>query len=470
MVRRALVCGDLLGILLAFYLSSTIAPAGSAQTMVGTSFEVVLLAISLPVWLGLFKLNGLYDRDEEHADYSTADELFGVAQVVTLGIWAVEVTAWITGLATPQLGRLILFWFFSIVLVTGARAAARGLCRRHRSYLQRVVVVGEGDIGQLVARKIGKHPEYGFQLLGFVDGDPKGRREDIPELETLGNLDQLQSIVHGYDVDRVIVAFSRRPDTTTMGVIRSLRDEDVTVDVVPRLFELVGPRASVHSLEGLALVCLPPAELSRSSLLIKRAVDVCCASIALIVLSPFYFYAAYRIRRGSPGPVIFRQVRLGAGRKPFTALKFRTMKVDTDQGAHRDYVRSISNASATGNTNGVYKLDRDDSVTDFGRWLRKTSLDELPQLINVLRGEMSIVGPRPCIPYEIENFEPHHFDRFLVPQGITGLWQVTARANATFGEALDMDVAYVQGWSLGLDLRLILRTPVTLLRQRRSTA
>jgi lipopolysaccharide/colanic/teichoic acid biosynthesis glycosyltransferase len=120
--------------------------------------------------------------------------------------------------------------------------------------------------------------------------------------------------------------------------------------------------------------------------------------------------------------------------------------------------------------NGMYKLSRENAITQFGSWLRKTSLDELPQLLNVLRGDMSLVGPRPCIPYETEYFEPHHFDRFLVPQGVTGLWQVTARANSTFGEALEMDVAYVRGWTLGLDLRLIFKTPFALLRQRGSTA
>ena len=120
-------------------------------------------------------------------------------------------------------------------------------------------------------------------------------------------------------------------------------------------------------------------------------------------------------------------------------------------------------------SSGMYKLDREESVTAFGRWLRKTSIDELPQLVNVLRGQMSLVGPRPCIPYETENFEPHHFERFLVPQGITGHWQVAARSSSTFGEALEMDVAYARGWSIGFDLRLLFRTPFAIIRQRRAT-
>jgi lipopolysaccharide/colanic/teichoic acid biosynthesis glycosyltransferase len=155
--------------------------------------------------------------------------------------------------------------------------------------------------------------------------------------------------------------------------------------------------------------------------------------------------------------------------KEFTAFKFRTMKVDTDPEAHRDYIRRTM-ASATGaEDNGIYKLNQAYAVTKVGEWLRKTSLDELPQLINVLRGDMSLVGPRPCIPYEAENFQPHHLERFLMPQGITGLWQVTARANSTYREALDLDVAYVRDWSLGLDLRLLLRTPLQVIRQRMST-
>ena len=150
--------------------------------------------------------------------------------------------------------------------------------------------------------------------------------------------------------------------------------------------------------------------------------------------------------------------------QPFEMLKFRTMVVGARPDEYREYVRRTMEPTADPFDDGLYKLGRADAVTPIGRWLRKTSLDELPQLINVLRGEMSLVGPRPCLEYELESYEPHHYDRFLVPAGMTGLWQVTARAKASYGEALEMDVAYARGRSLGLDLLLLIRTPFEVLR------
>ena len=270
-------------------------------------------------------------------------------------------------------------------------------------------------------------------------------------------------------MERVIIAFSNEPVDELLVLLRQLRAFPVQIDLVPRLFELVGPRMTVHSVEGLPLLGLPPNHASPVARALKRAIDVTVSGLALIALAPLFAYIALRIRLDSDGPVFFRQTRLGTNMKEFTALKFRTMKVDTDQSVHRAAVRLSSSGGADPERAGMYKLERSDAVTGFGRGLRRTSLDELPQLINVLRGDMSLVGPRPCIPYETENFEPHHLERFAMPQGITGLWQVTARANCTFLEALDMDVAYVRGWSLGLDLRLLLRTPLQLLRQRTST-
>jgi lipopolysaccharide/colanic/teichoic acid biosynthesis glycosyltransferase len=268
----------------------------------------------------------------------------------------------------------------------------------------------------------------------------------------------------------VVIAFSNESESELLATMRHLQDLPVQIDVVPRLFELVDLRVTMHWVEGMPLLGLPRPRPARGSRAAKRVIDVVGAAAGLIVLSPLLAYIAVRIRLDSHGPVIFRQTRLGTNMKEFTALKFRTMKVDTDEAVHRAYIQQTMSPAAVTSDNGLYKLDRADSVTEFGQWLRRTSLDELPQLVNVLRGDMSLVGPRPCIPYEAETFGAHHLRRFSVPQGITGLWQVTARANSTYGEALDMDVAYARGWTLGLDLRLLLRTPLQVLRQRSSTA
>src|SRR5262249_33852910 len=202
----AFMTADLVGVALAFLIATAFTSTGHGDR-IGASTEGLLFAITLPVWLFLFKLHGLYEHDEERADHSTADDLFGVVQVLTIGVWGVEIVSLVTNVASPRLSRLALFWILAIGFVTMARVAARAICRRQASYVQRVVVVGEGDIGQLVARKIGQHPEYGLELLGFIDGDPKGKRSDITGVATLGGLERLDAIVGGLDLDRVIVAF-----------------------------------------------------------------------------------------------------------------------------------------------------------------------------------------------------------------------------------------------------------------------
>jgi exopolysaccharide biosynthesis polyprenyl glycosylphosphotransferase len=282
----------------------------------------------------------------------------------------------------------------------------------------------------------------------------------------LGSIHDVAEIVHDSEVDRIIVAFSHDRDEKLLQVVRALRVHDVQIDVVPRLFDTVGPNSSVHSIEGLPVIGVAPVRIGRSSRLLKRCIDLVGSLVLLFLTAPLLLVIAWLIHRDSPGPVLFRQTRLGMDRRQFTLLKFRTMHDGTDAAPHRKYLEQIMDVGALPAGNNLYKLDRSDEVTAVGRWLRRTSLDELPQLLNVLRGDMSLVGPRPSIPYELELYAPHHLERFAVPAGLTGLWQVEARAHSTFAEALDLDVAYVRGWSLGLDLRLLLRTPLLMFRKR----
>jgi exopolysaccharide biosynthesis polyprenyl glycosylphosphotransferase len=465
-VRRALLAADATGLILAFLLAKLIV-SGESGAQPWVQFAAMVLA--LPLWVVAAKLNGLYDRDEEHVDHSTIDEVVGVFQLVTLGAWAFFVASWLAGRASPHVPRLILFWLLAIVFVTSARGFARTIARRSPLYLQNTIIVGAGDIGQLAARKLLQHPEYGINLVGFVDAHPRPRRPELEHLALVGPADRLTEIISVLDIERVIIAFSDADHEEQLRTIRELRKLDVQIDVVPRLFEVVGPKAGIHTFEGLAVVGLPPSRLSPSSRLLKRSLDCIIASAMIFLLAPVMVTIAILIRLDSSGPVLFRQRRLGRDMRPFTVLKFRTMRVDTDQEEHRRYIATTLTHDASPNANGLYKLDRSSSVTSVGRFLRKTSLDELPQLFNVLGGDMSLVGPRPCLDYETEGFAEHHFERFLMPPGLTGLWQVTARARSTFGEALDMDVEYVRGWSFSLDLRLLLKTPFSLVRMRATT-
>jgi exopolysaccharide biosynthesis polyprenyl glycosylphosphotransferase len=349
--------------------------------------------------------------------------------------------------------------------VTVARSVTRAVFRRSAAYIQNTVILGAGDVGQLVARKLVQHREYGINLLGFVDASPRRMRPGL-DVPVLGPPERLSDIVRERRVDRVVVAFSREPTAGLIETVTAVRRTGVQVDIVPRLFEALGPHVKMHTVEGVPMIALPTAKRFPFSPALKRAADLVLAGAAGIVVLPFVPYAVWRIKRESPGPVLFRQTRVGRGMREFTVFKFRTMRIDTDPAVHRDYIaRAMAGGASSDSASGLFKLDQESAVTPFGRFLRSTSLDELPQLLNVLRGEMSLVGPRPCLPYEVEYFQPHHFERFDVPPGITGLWQVTARAHTTFAEALDMDVAYARGWSLGLDAWLICRTPLHMLRR-----
>ncbi len=464
LVRRLLLAADILGLLTAFVVTEQVLGNRSANGG-GIGLEAAIIVAAIPAWIVAAKLRGLYDHDDERAGHSTADEFASVFELVTLGVWLFYVSSWLFGVASPSRGRLATFWLLAIATVVVSRAAARTIARRQTAFLQNTIIVGAGDVGQLIGRKLLQHPEYGINLIGFVDAEPKERREDLGDLQLLGAPEDLGEIVRRDDVERVIIAFSNEPHQQLLSVVHRLREHNLQIDVVPRLFEALNPKVGIHRIEGLPLLGLPPSRILRSSRVSKRCLDLVGASVLFALTAPLMLLIALLIRRDSPGPVFFRQTRLGIDMRPFTLFKFRTMREGTDEEPHREYIRQVMDPSALPAPNKRYKLERLEDVTRIGRWLRMTSLDELPQLLNVLCGDMSLVGPRPCIPYEVEFFAPHHFERFLVPAGLTGLWQVEARAHSTFGEALELDVAYATGWSLGLDLRLLAKTPFLMLRK-----
>jgi len=465
-VRRSLFVADLTALVTAFVALQVVFPAQASNDRLALDGEALLFVASIPVWILLARAMGLYDRDAERPEHTTVDDLVGIVSLVTTVVWLSFVVSYVTGAADPDFGKWVVFWALAIVLIAVARSAARMLVRRRGDLVQRALIVGTDRNAQLVARKLLQHPEYGISLVGFVDASPGRLRDEVAAVPVLAGVERLPTLVDELAIDRVVFGFSGATERQMLRLVRQLQTLGVQVDVVPRLFEALGPSANVTSIEAMQLVSLPPRRMSREALLLKRAVDVVGSSALLVLLSPFLVAIAAWIKLDSHGPVLFRQTRLGLDQRPFTALKFRTMRSDTSSTDHRDYLRRAMSTDAAPEEGGLYKLERPDVVTRAGQVLRKTSLDELPQLWNILRGDMSLVGPRPCIPYETELFEEHHFERFSVPAGLTGLWQVTARAHSPFAEALELDVLYARSWSFWGDIALLLKTPVQIVRPK----
>jgi len=444
-----LAVADIVGLAASFLVAQRLfAHDPTAQDPISPSSETLLFLATLPAWILVAKLQGLYERDEERTDHSTVDDLPGIFHTVTVGVWLFFVSTWLTGAAVPQVGKLVAFWLLAIVLVSLLRVTSRAFCRRCTWYLQRTLIVGADALGRTIARKISKHPEYGLDLVGFVD-DPSARPETT---SVLGPTHQLRSLVRHHAVERVIFAQSHESADETLELLRSLRDLDVQIDVVPRYHELISPGAGIHSVEGIPLLGLAPSGLSRSSALLKRTMDVAVAVAGLVVLSPLLTLIAIAIKVDSRGPILFRQARIGCGGRPFQVDKFRTMTEDAEE---RKAGLAHLNRHADGK---MFKVVRDPRVTRIGRFLRQTCLDELPQLWNVLRGEMSLVGPRPLIPEEAQLVHGWGERRLALKPGITGLWQVLGSSTIAFDEMLDLDYLYVTNWSPWGDLRLILRT------------
>jgi exopolysaccharide biosynthesis polyprenyl glycosylphosphotransferase len=457
LVRRALIWADLFGLALAFGLSELLYAAGPSNlSQFNTGVEFALFFATLPGWLVVAKLYGLYDRDESRANHSTTDDIVGVFHLVTIGAWLLLAGVWATHLASPAFTKVVTFWALAVPLVTLSRVGARALCRGRLSYLQNTIVVGAGDVGQLVARKILQHPEYGINLVGFIDDQPKERTPGLDQLTIVGSPDQLPAIVRELDIERVIVAFSNDPFERTIDLVRSLNDLEVQIDIVPRLFDLVSPSAEIHTLEGIPLLGMPSLHLSRSARLLKRAMDVVLAGAALVFLAPIFGVIACLIKLDSSGPVFFRQTRMGSGGNLFRIFKFRSMAPDAEE--RKAELVHLNKHSQPGNDPRMFKIPDDPRITRVGRFLRRSSLDEFPQLINVLKGEMSLVGPRPLIldeDYQVGEWARKRLD--LRP-GMTGLWQVLGRSDIPFDEMVKLDYLYVTTWSLWQDFRLLFRT------------
>ena len=455
LVGRMLQIADFGGLLLAFLTSQ--------RLFSGTPAEPRGVLIVLPVWVAVASLYRLYDRDQLRFGHSTVDELSGVVHMTLVASWLSFGLIWALGSGEPGLPQVLWFWLVASSLIICGRGFARVVLRRSSTYHQRVVIVGGGEVGRAVAAKLGRHPEYGVRVVGFIDSESEGGRPQAGDPPLLGSTDRLAEIVQTSGVDRVLVSFSRDPHEDVIGLIRSLIDLDVQIDIVPRLFEVLGPRTFLHTLEGTVLLGLPPRRLAPGARALKRAADGVLSAVALLVLAPFFAAIALLIKRDSPGPVFFRQVRMGRRDRTFSICKFRTMTADADR--LKSSMERLNMHAQAGGDPRMFKIPDDPRCTRVGAVLRRLSLDELPQLVNVLKGEMSLVGPRPLILEEDRHVAGWARRRLDLRPGITGPWQALGASSVPFADMVVLDYLYVTHWSLLDDFKWIWRTVPALFRR-----
>jgi len=454
--------GDLLALTIAYGTTYVAANQIAPPAVEAPGWLLLTLAlVAVPLWIAVFTAYRLYDHDHLRISVASFDDVGGVFHALLAG-------SLVFLLLAQVLRRLADWWIYSaleaalflmaaVLLVPLVRGSIRSWLFPRVMQRRRALIVGTGEEAQLVHRKLQTHPEYGVEVVGFLNGDGEGG--EAPGV-VLGSREDISSVVDHHEIDRIVLASSIASHEEMLDLVRRVRRPDVQVSTVPRYFEIFTSHAILDDIEGMPVVSLPPMRLGRSSRALKRSFDVVVSSLTLLALAPLMGVIALAIRFDSPGRAIFRQPRRGREGRTFRIAKFRTMHVDAEH--RRDELLHLNEVDGP-----LFKVKNGDPrVTRIGGFLRRTSLDELPQLWNVLRGEMSLVGPRPFVVYEADQITGWASRRLDISPGITGLWQVLGRNDIPFEEMVKLDYLYVTNWSLWWDLKILCQTiPVVLGRR-----
>jgi exopolysaccharide biosynthesis polyprenyl glycosylphosphotransferase len=421
-------------------------------------FTYVKVSLATSVVTGAVFFNrGLYDRQRAVA---RLDELFLVLRslifatffILALSLFipdfpytrAIVIGNFILSLAFIDAWRILLRKLIAFL-------AARGVG------LSRIIIYGAGKSGRILSNQIRHHPEFGFSVVGFVDDDAAKQGRLFEGVKVLGSYQDLPALLTAYDVDEVLVSLPSAAHRDLLNVVFDLRERRIPFMVLADLFELVTRRVSVTQVGSIPLLRLWREPLDGWQGYVKRLLDVGAAVGGIILTAPLWLVTMALIKLDSRGPIFFRQERVGKNGRVFRIFKFRSMVVGADE-------MMPELAEFNEMAGPIFKIKKDPRVTRVGKWLRRFSLDELPQLLNVLLGDMSLVGPRPPLPREAARYERWQAKRLAVAQGMTGLWQVSGRNLLTFEEMVRLDIYYIENWSLWLDLKILLKTiPVALL-------
>lgn len=403
--------------------------------------------LALPVLVLASKGAGIYDRDELLiAKNITLDELPKLANIAAVFSLLVAIGSPVIGDGRLEGGTLLLLWIALVLLLSLLRSGGRRFGLR-RTPFERCVVAGDADAWAQLRRKLSESRHINGLVLGYLPLRERVRADDPPPL---GLLDELEEIVRDYEIHRVIVAPRDSGPDPSVDVVRRAKALGVKVSVLPRILEVIGSSVAFDDVDGMIVLGVRRFGLARSSAIAKRGFDLAGAIVALVLAAPVLAALAASIKLDSRGPVLFRQKRVGREGDVFEIVKFRTMVADAE--ARKADLKEMNE------TEGLFKLTDDPRVTRVGRFLRRTSLDELPQLFNVLSGHMSLVGPRPLVLEEDVQVEGWYRRRLHIKPGMTGPWQILGSGRIPLYEMVKIDYLYAANWSLWGDVKLLLRT------------
>ncbi len=466
--RRALVTlgGDVIALCIALFATLLLLPATPHIPFFGRAIAEYaetrppLLVVGLIVPWTVFVLYGygLYLSSSRSINGWVFSEGLRGVTALSIAAWSALVLMLLVAGSTDALGFIAVFWGCEVVTVPAARAVGRAAFWKSSRLSERTLIIGAGAVGHLLGEKIAKHPEYNLKLVGYLDdGEPFGASK--PPVPVVGRLEDLEDVIAGYRVTRVIIAFSRARHQQILDVVRACADRGVRVNIVPRLFEILSSQTAMDDVEGIPLLDVAHVEMSHLNMVVKRVFDLVVGGLSALFALPLIGVLALAIKLDSRGPVFFRQERMGRGGRVFRIYKLRSMHVDAEQ-------RRYDLAQQNEYSGPMFKIKSDPRTTRVGTMIRKWSLDEVPQIFNVLRGEMSLVGPRPLWVDEAARCRGWTKKRLDITPGITGLWQVTGRNDVPFDEMVKLDYMYVTGWSLSWDIKLLLETIPAVLGRR----
>jgi exopolysaccharide biosynthesis polyprenyl glycosylphosphotransferase len=447
LLRRLLATGDWIGI----FAALCVATAVTSTTDVGKLFWAVLFT---PAWILVLKLHGLYDNDHRRIRHSTLDEVPALISASALGTIVLDGLLALSPVGPLSAKSAIMVGIGALLACFVARAVLRFAWHRLTG-VATGLVIGPAALADVVARRISTHPEARLRLVGYLSApSDKDRRAALPRL---GSIEEIARVAREHDVERVVVTEQEMSEAATERLIEQCKAVGLGLTFLPRHYGLLGPGIELNRLAELPVLDFRFSDPPRSTMAMKRALDLGVSGLMLALLSPLLAAIAVLIVLDSGFPVFFRQKRIGKEGKPFTMLKFRTMVADAEE-------RLSELVDLEKLEEPAFKIQDDPRITRAGRFLRRTSLDELPQLINVLRGDMSLVGPRPEEEAVVALYDERQRVRLKVKPGLTGPMQVYGRGDLTFEERLAMERDYLDNLSVASDLAILLRTPRAIVR------